>query len=82
MASHIDSYRIKVLSSQDNVSPGKPELLKIKRGDEGIDSNKGWFHLLGQVVNTDAKTTQLFTKAVATFYDSNGKVLDAAFSYT
>jgi hypothetical protein len=82
VASDIDSYRIKVLSSQDNGSPGKPELLKIKRGDEGIDSNKGWFHLLGQVVNTDSKTTQSFTKAVATFYDRNGKVLDAAFSYT
>jgi hypothetical protein len=73
----VDHYTLTAAADYTDVSPYRNFIV------QGITisyDNLGYFHIVGEVVNTGQQTAT-YTKIVATFYDSNETVIGYSFTY-
>ena len=74
----VDHYSLEV--TYDIFELGKPEGLEILSSNSYVDT-LGWMHVVGEIKNIGVYATT-YVEVIATFYDSAGKVIDCAFSFS
>lgn len=74
----VDHYSLGV--TYDIFELGKPEGLEILSSSSYVDT-LGWMHVVGEIKNIGVYATT-YVKVIAIFYDSTGKVVDCAFTFS
>lgn len=74
----VDHYSLGV--TYDVSEFGKPEGLEILSSSSYVDI-LGWMHVVGEIKNVGVYATT-YVEVIATVYDSTGKVIDCAFTFS
>jgi hypothetical protein len=77
---NIATYDLSVNGDRVYGSGLKPEGLRVQVGDQRIN-DYGWYEIVGEVQNAGTQNTQ-YVKAIATFYNDAGTVIETDFTYT
>jgi hypothetical protein len=73
----ITSYRLLVIG---DTGKAKPATLQLRVGESFYDTI-GWYHIVGEITNRGTSTAKS-VEVSAAFYDSQGQVLAADYTYT